>query len=125
MKPRLLLLLAVSAFMLMPLIAAYGGGAYENPAPGIFKTPALQGTMPMSRPSAGLHRYQIGFRDTADNSCRVEAIKAKSPAMALEMAQNECPACKVEDLTGKETTTRTPPFYTVPLSVAFCSKPYR
>ncbi len=122
MRKRLLLLLAVSVFTLMPVAAVYGGGAYENPAPGTFETPALQGTMEM-RSSSVLHRYQIGFRDAADNSCRVKAIKAKNSARALEMAQNECPTCKVENLTGKETTTRTPPFYTIPMSVAFCRKP--
>ena len=122
MRLRFILLLAASAFMLMPF-AAYGGGAYENPAPGTFKTPALQGTMPEMH-SGVLHRYQIGFRDKADNSCRVEAIRARSSNNALEMAQNECPTCEVENLTGRETTTRTPPFYTIPLSVAFCNRAY-
>ncbi len=123
MRVMLTLLFAASVFMILPL-AAYGGGACENPATGTFKTPVIQGAMPEMHSSSVLHRYQIGFRDKADNSCRVEAIKARSSVEALEMAQNKCPTCKVEDLTGRETTTRTPPFYTIPLSVGFCDRSY-
>ncbi len=121
-KFRIFLLLVVSALVMMPLMVAYGSGVYENPAPGTFQTPALQGT-PERLPSSGLSRYQIGFRDSSDNSCRVEAIKAESSAQALRIAQNECPTCSVQDLNGKEVTTAKAPFYTVPLSVAFCDRP--
>lgn len=116
MRTRLFLLaLAVSAFVMLPLAVSYGGGSYENPAPGTFKSPELQGPMMQSE----MRDFLIGLR--GNNYCTVETIKAESPDVALSIAHNECPTCQVLDISGQkvaagEVSGNTAP----PITQAFC-----
>lgn len=112
----LLFALAVSAFVIVPYGISYAGGSYENPAPGTFRSPDLQGSgiNPM-------YDYSIGFRDSSGKTpCKVEDVRAENLEQALALAQANCPTCQVRDLTGKQVTEGAPWNTTVPMSVAFC-----
>ena len=117
MKVKVLLFaLAISAFVMVPYGFSYAGGSYENPAPGTFRSPDLQGSgiSPMSD-------YSIGFRDSSGKTpCKVEDVRAQNSEQALALAQAECPTCQVRDLTGEQVTAEAPWDTTTPMSVAFC-----
>ena len=119
MKVKVLLLaLAVPVLMMAASAISFAGGSYENPAPGAFQTPDLQGP-PGGHPWVALNSYEIGLRGKGDY-CKVETIKAESSEQALSIAKDSCPTCRVEDLTGREVAAPSP-WDTVPMTEAFCS----
>jgi hypothetical protein len=111
----LLLVLAVSAFVMVPYGISYAE-SFENPAPGTFHTAAIQGTG-----ASPMNNYGIGLRDSSGKApCKVETVRAQNAAQALALAKAGCSTCQARDLTGKRVTAGAPWNTEVPMSLAFC-----